>query len=83
MGGPPSPSLLWICLFTWLGWAFVAPLTPGQCPALLETRGAEGSGPHLPTVKSVIDALLTSAGAGGGAALGGSSRKWGLVPPSP
>lgn len=63
--------------------SFTGHVTPSQCPALLETRGAEGSGPHLPTVKSVIDALLTSAGAGGGAALGGSSRKWGLVPPSP
>ena len=78
-GGPPSPSLLWICLFTWLGWAFIAPLTPGQCPVLLETRGAEGSGPYLPAVKSVIGALLTSAGEGG--ALGGSSRKWAWFPP--
>ena len=60
--------------------SFTGHVTPGQCPALLETRGAEGSGPHLPAVKSVIGALLTSAGGGRGP--GRFLSEMGLVPPS-
>ena len=61
--------------------SFTGHVTPSQCPALLETRGAEGSGPHLTTVKSVIGALLTSAGAGGGGSPGRFLSEMGLGSP--